>query len=218
MSKLSRPRKGSLQFYPRKRAAKFLPRVNWKPVPQNNQGILGFITYKVGMASAVVKDNTEKVMSSKKQVTFPVTVLEVPNMKIYSVRFYKNNSLISEVVVSHDKELKHKLRAPKQSKVLESSIPENYDDIRILIFSLPKQTSIKKTPDLSEIAISAPDKIAFVKNLIGKEISLADFPKLDLVDVRGLTKGRGLQGPVRRFGITLKAHKSEKGVRRPGSL
>ena len=27
-----------------------------------------------------------------------------------------------------------------------------------------------------------------------------------------------MQGPVKRFGITLKAHKSEKGRRRPGSL
>jgi len=39
-----------------------------------------------------------------------------------------------------------------------------------------------------------------------------------LVDLRGLTRGKGFQGPVRRFGINLKAHKSEKGVRRPGSL
>ena len=33
-----------------------------------------------------------------------------------------------------------------------------------------------------------------------------------------MTKGQGLQGPVKRFGITLKSHKSEKGRRRPGSL
>ena len=39
-----------------------------------------------------------------------------------------------------------------------------------------------------------------------------------LVDVRGVTKGYGTQGPVRRFGISLKSHKSEKGQRRPGSL
>jgi len=33
-----------------------------------------------------------------------------------------------------------------------------------------------------------------------------------------VTKGHGSQGPVKRFGITLKANKSEKGQRRPGSL
>ena len=39
-----------------------------------------------------------------------------------------------------------------------------------------------------------------------------------LIDVRGLTTGRGLSGPVKRYGIGLKTHKNEKGVRRPGSL
>jgi large subunit ribosomal protein L3 len=39
-----------------------------------------------------------------------------------------------------------------------------------------------------------------------------------LVDIRGVTRGFGTSGPVKRFGISLKNHKSEKGVRRPGSL
>jgi len=39
-----------------------------------------------------------------------------------------------------------------------------------------------------------------------------------LVDIRGLTIGKGLQGPVKRFGITLKAHKSEKGQRSVGAI
>ncbi|RZD30647.1 50S ribosomal protein L3, partial [Candidatus Parvarchaeota archaeon] len=42
--------------------------------------------------------------------------------------------------------------------------------------------------------------------------------KGNLLDVRGLTKGKGLSGPVKRFGITLKSHKSEKGRRNPGSI
>ena len=44
------------------------------------------------------------------------------------------------------------------------------------------------------------------------------FEKNQSVDLRGLTKGKGFQGPVKRFGITLKVKKSEKGQRRPGSL
>ena len=79
-------------------------------------------------------------------------------------------------------------------------------------------TNIKKTPDIAEVAVGGKDKLAVVKNLIGKELNMSDFWKGDLVDVRGLTKGKGLSGPVDRFGISLKAHKSEKGRRRPGSL
>ena len=54
---------------------------------------------------------------------------------------------------------------------------------------------------------------------LGKEISISDvFEKDQVVDLRGLTKGQGFSGSVKRFGITLKSHKSEKGRRRPGSL
>ncbi|MBU0466062.1 MAG: 50S ribosomal protein L3 [Nanoarchaeota archaeon] len=217
MPKTSRPRKGSLQFWPRKRAAKVLPSANWRPISAKSEGLLGFVAYKVAMATAIVKDTTDKSMTQNKQIALPVTILEVPSMKIFSVRFYKNNKPLTEIIVSNEKELKRKVRVPKEVKKLDN-VPEGYDDIRVIAYSLPKQTSIKKIPDVIEIAIQADNKLEFVKNLIGKEISLADFVKSNLLDVRGLTKGKGTQGPVKRFGITLKVHKTEKGVRRPGSI
>ena len=214
MAKLSKPRAGSLQFWPRKRAEHFLPSVNWKPV--KGEGILGFIAYKVGMATALVKDTTDKSMTANKRIYIPVTILETPNMKIFSVRFYNHGQVIKEVVVSTDSLLKKVVRIPKTAGKLE--IPPVYDDIRILVYSLAHQTTVKKTPDLAELAIGGGNKLDLVKSLIGKEITVKDVLKFSLLDVRGLTKGKGLEGAVPRFGITLKSHKSEKGVRRPGSL
>ena len=105
---------------------------------------------------------------------------------------------------------------------MDSEIPKEYDDIRLLVYSLPSQTGVKKTPDLIEIAIGADSrekKLEIAKSFIGKEITLNDFlAKKDILDARALTKGKGLVGPVKRFGLTLKQHKSEKGRRRPGSL
>lgn len=219
MGTASRPRKGSLQFWPRKRAAKPLPNVNFKPIisSTSEQGLLGLIAYKAGMATAIVKDKTDKSSTQNKQIALPVTILEIPGMKIYSVRFYKDHKVISETVVANEKELKRKAKVPKHQKSLDK-VPENYDDIKVIVYSLPKQTGIKKSPDLIELAINAEDKLSFVKGLVGKEISLDNFAKSNLIDVRGLTKGKGTQGPVKRFGLRLKFHKSEKGVRRPGSL
>ena len=214
MAKLSKPRAGSLQFWPRKRAEHFLPSVNWKPV--KGEGILGFIAYKVAMATALVKDTTDKSMTTNKRIYIPVTILETPNMKIFSVRFYNHGQVIKEVVVSTDSLLKKVVRIPKTAGKLE--IPPVYDDIRILVYSLAHQTTVKKTPDLAELAIGGGNKLDLVKSLIGKEITVKDVLKFSLLDVRGLTKGKGLEGAVPRFGITLKSHKSEKGVRRPGSL
>lgn len=215
-----RPRFGSLQFYPRKRAAKNLPSANWNnlsSIKTDSLAVLGLIAYKVGMATAIVKDTTDKSMTMGKRVAIPVTILEVPNMKIFSVRFYKNNKIIKDIVVSNDKELKRKLKVPKQPSSLNNS-PQDYDNIHIIVYSLPKQTSIKKTPDIIEVAVSAPNKLEFISSLVNKEISLNDFLKFSLLDIHGLTKAKGLQGSVKRFGIGLKQHKSEKGRRRPGSL
>ena len=233
MPKINRPRFGSLQFYPRKRVAKFLPAANWINVENSDaikslkeHGLLGFIVYKVGMSSALIKDNTEHVLTKGKKITIPVTILEAPNMKAYSIRFYKNKRPVNEIVVSNEKELKKILRVTKQvkdSKAVDSEIKNyDYDDVSIIAYSIVKETSIKKSPDIIEIGIkgeSKEKKLEYAKSLIGKEITLKDFlNNYTLLDFRGLTKGKGLSGPVARFGIGLKGHKSEKGVRRPGSL
>ena len=57
------------------------------------------------------------------------------------------------------------------------------------------------------------------KKLLEKDIKVNDvFNDNEMVDVHAITKGKGTQGPVKRFGIKLKQHKSEKGTRRVGSL
>lgn len=224
MSKLSQPRSGSLQYWPRKRINKFLPSVNWLAISSQNSsegGLQGFIVYKVGMKSAYIKDNTQHSLTKGKKIIIPVTILEAPTLKILSVRFYKRGIVMTEILSDNlDKELKRKLKLPKSKEKNIDDI-KDYDDIRVVVYSQVKKTSIKKTPDIIEVALgrNLEEKLQFVKENLGKEISIKDiFKKGVLVDVRGLTTGRGLSGPVKRFGISLKSHKSEKGRRRPGSL
>jgi len=225
MSTIRRPRKGSLQFWPRKRARKFLPRVNWNSInSKSHKGSLkGFVCYKAGMASAHVKDETPNSMTKGKHIVVPVTILECPPMKIFSVRFYKNGSVVSEVLAENiDKELGRRIKIPKKkTSGIESVKKEEYDDLRVICYSQIKKTGLKKTPDIGEVGLfgTLDEKINFVKENIGKEINVSDiFDKKHLVDIHGLTKGKGFSGAVKRFGITLKQHKSEKGRRRPGSL
>jgi large subunit ribosomal protein L3 len=216
------PRKGSLQFWPRKRAGKFLPRVNWDAIYADSKNLKGFICYKAGMASAHVKDNTLNSMTKGKKISIPVTILECPPLKIFSVRFYKNNKVEKEILAENpDKELKRKIKLPKKTKKIDSEKTEDYEDIRIIVYSQVKKTGIKKKPDMIEIGLKGnfKDKLNFVRENLNKEISVSDiFDNGQLVDVRGLTKGKGFQGPVKRFGIKLRFHKSEKGVRKVGSI
>jgi len=215
------PRKGSLQFWPRKRANKFLPSVNWDAI-NSGKNLKGFICYKVGMASAYVKDNTLNSMTKGKKIIVPVTILECPPMKIFSVRFYKDRRVVKEILSENlEKELKKKVKFQKKGGEKIENVKEEYDDIRVIVYSQVKKTGIKKTPDLAEIGLvgDVEEKLNFVKENFVKEISVLDvFDGGQLIDLRGLTRGRGLSGPVKRFGITLKSHKSEKGRRRPGSL
>jgi len=216
------PRKGSLQFWPRKRAYKFLPSVNWNAI-NSGKSIKGFIAYKGAMASAIVKDNTANSMTKGKKIAVPVTIIECPPMNILSARFYKNKIVAKEILAEKiEKEMKKKIKFPKKQVTKIGSIKiEDYDDIKIICYSQVKKTGIKKTPDISEIGLngSLEEKFNFVKENMNKEILVSQvFETGELVDIRGLTKGKGLVGPVKRFGITLKSHKSEKGIRRPGSL
>lgn len=221
MPKRKSPRKGSLQFWPRKRANKFLPRVNWKAIKTSSKGLKGFICYKVGMFSVIVKDNTPDSMTKNKKIALPSTILECPPMKILSIRFYKDNRITEEILAENlEKDLKRKIKMPKK-KSKEIGEIKDYDDLKIIFYSIVKKTGIKKKPDLVEIGLSGElnEKLNFVKENIGKEINVLDFfEKNQLIDIRGLTKGKGFQGPVKRFGITLRPHKSEKGVRKVGSI
>jgi len=231
MPKRGHIRHGSMQFYPRKRARRILPRVSWNSLvnSRDDVGLLGFIGYKVGMASAYVRDNTSNSLTKGQRVTIPVTIIECPSIKILSVRFYKNNKVVGEVLNSNsDKEVKRKIKMPKEVKAkVEDYLKENegkFDDVRVLVYSQVKKTGIKKKPDFIEVGLSGKldEKINFVKENIAKELSIKDyinedFMKQGLVDFRGVTKGKGLQGPTKRFGLSLRFHKSEKGVRGPGS-
>jgi len=216
-----RIRSGSLQFWPRKRARKMLPSANWNnlKIRVKGKGLLGFIGYKVGMTSAYVKDNTPDSMTKTKKIAVPATIIECPELKIYSVRFYKNHKVLKDFIVGFDNELKRSVKKPKEIRKIDDFKGE-FDDLRVIVYSNVKKTGIKKSPDMIELSLggSKEEKLEFVKSKIGKEIHVSDVFSEGLVDIHGVTRGFGLQGPVKRFGITLKSHKSEKGQRRPGSL
>jgi large subunit ribosomal protein L3 len=218
MPRINRPRYGSMRFWPRKRSTSILPSVNWEAIKVQEKGLKGFIGYKVGMISVLVKDDTPDSMTKGKKITLPATIIECPELKIFSVRLYKDGKVAEDIAVSNDKQLKRILKVPKNVKKVEDS-KKDFDDVRVIVYSDNKGL-FKKTPDMAEIGLEGTkeEKISFVKEKIGKGIKASEVFSENLLDVRGVTRGKGLQGPVKRFGISLKSHKSEKGVRRPGSL
>ena len=111
------PRKGSVAFSPRKRAAKETPRV--KSWPQMDEPkLLGLAGYKVGMTHALVTDTDKNSPTNGMEVFTPVTVLEVPPVVVMGIRAYEKTSrglkVITEVLADNlDQELSRKIYKKK---------------------------------------------------------------------------------------------------------
>lgn len=80
----------------------------------------------------------------------------------------------------------------------------------------------RKKPELFEVNISGKtneEKLNFAKSLLEKDIKISEvFKEFQLVDVHAVTKGKGFQGPIKRFGVKTLQHKSEKTKRGVGCV
>ncbi len=223
------PRHGSMQFWPRKRAKRIYARVRAHPQIKDVK-VIGFAGYKVRMSQAIVLDNSPHSMTKNEEIILPVTILEVPPMRIASVRFYKKTvdglRVADELFIGKYKELDRKIYLPeKQSRKLDDFKDKltQYHDIKVIVHTQPKLAGVsKKKPEMFEMNIggsSIEDKYNYVVSNIDKDIRVSTiFSEGDFIDVHAVTKGHGFQGPVKRFGVALKPHKSQKGQRGVGSL
>ncbi len=213
-----------MQYWPRKRAKHIIHRRRAWPASKDAKP-LGFYGYKVQMIHGLALNNNPKSPSKGETISIPLTLLECPPLKIFSVRAYKKtNSVLNvktEVIVSNDKALAGRLPLPKELKgSLDSIKPEEYDEIRLLVYTDSKATSRgQKLPELFELGLggSPAEQLEFAKT--HKEIKVSDvFSEGEQLDVGGITKGKGFQGVVKRYGVALKQKKSEKKKRSIGNL
>mgnify|MGYP006273497935 CR=1 FL=1 len=212
-----------MQFWPRKRANRSVARVRSWALTEKAQ-LLGFAGYKVGMTHVIAEDNRPKSLTKGEKISLPVSVIECPALKIASVRLYKDNKVLSEYLSKNlNKELARKLALPKkEGKNLDDVKPEDFDELRVNVYTQPRLTAIgKKKPEFFEMGVGGSNEEAlnYVKENLGKEISVADiFSEGQVVDAHVITKGKGFQGSVKRFGVSIRAAKSEKVKRAPGSI
>lgn len=230
MAKSGAPRHGSMQYWPRKRASREHARVRtWASSTVSDKStLLGFAGYKVGMTHTMAVDNRPKHLTKGDTIAMPVTIVECPDIVILGLNAYKkeNGALkIAKTIMSDksNKNLKRTLVENKQKHDL-SSIERmtKIVEIRALVHTQPYKTNLgKKKPEVFEISLggNVNAQIEFMKNNLGKEIPVNEVLKEgQLVDIHAVTKGKGFQGPVKRFGVGLRQHKAEKVKRGPGSL
>jgi large subunit ribosomal protein L3 len=90
--------------------------------------------------------------------------------------------------------------------------------VAAVVSSVPRDVGLsQKKPIILEVGVSGGDtktQAEFGLGLLGKKVKFTDTFKAGMyVDVLGITKGKGFEGPITRFGVKRKQHKSRKSVR-----
>jgi large subunit ribosomal protein L3 len=181
--------------------------------------LCGFAGYKAGMTHITYIDDTESP-SKGSEVYASATVVECPPMAVYGVRGYKDGRVLRDVLVADEKVLKLLGISKKKDGKLSAS---DIDDVHVLAFTLPQKTGMgKKTPERMEIAVGGKDvseKLEYATSLLGKEVKVSDVFKVgEFLDAVAITKGKGWQGTIKKFGTAQQRRKSTGKRRHIGSL
>ena len=99
-------------------------------------------------------------------------------------------------------------------KTMEGSL-DKIAEFRLIAATQPKLSGIhKKKPEVMEIKVdggSIKQQFEYARNLLGKAISVTEiFKEGQPVDAVAVTKGKGWQGPVKRWGVKIRDRKSRK--------
>ncbi len=215
----------SLQYWKSRRARSRLPRVrNSSKHPKT--GISNIITFKVGMRTAMMIDDSESVTKGA-EVARPVTILELPKMEVYGIRTYKKdqNGYNHSTYEVYDKQLAEKLKIKEKKKheFTEIKNDKSVSAVAVLIVAYPEATSIGQKRRIrfeSEVlGNETSEKMVFAESMLGKEIKPTEiFEEGEYIDVSSITKGKGWQGVIRRGGVRRNNHKSTQKVRHGGPL
>ena len=233
MPKHNKPNRGSMAFSPRKRARSETPHISsWAAVEGDDPKILGFAGYKVGMSHIMAVDYRKKSTTAGQEIRMPVTIVEIPPMKVIGARGYIQDTYGLRTLTEAwekkiDKDLERTLPIPKGHNAKEAwkKMSDNdLEEIRLLVHTQPRMvTGIpKKRPEIMEMAVgggSLDAQIEFAKEMMGKEFTMSDFTQDgEMLDAIAVTTGYGFQGHVKRWGVKLLTHKNSKHRRMIGNL
>lgn len=191
--------------------------------------LAGFLSFKAGMLHVITVDDRESSPNYGKPLFNPATVLVVPRMKVYGIRAYMYKDGYHKTLIDiYDYADKNVFKAGEE-KPLEDQLKELKrvkDRIALLtahVYVIPKEVGLsQKKPIKLEIPITGGNidsQISYANSIIGNHVEGTQIISRGYyVDIAGITKGKGFEGPVKRFGIKRKQHKSRKTVREVGVI
>jgi large subunit ribosomal protein L3 len=226
-------------FSPRKRARSEVPRFGSWPEDGSEPTLQGFAGYKAGMTHVVMVDDASESATAGMETSVPVTILETPPMRAVAVRVYEDSPYgakpLTEVWAEpgdlHE-DLERALDVPEVSHdraAIEELVEQGaVDDVRVVTHTVPEAVAgvPKKRPDVMETRVGGPSAAAraeYALDLVengGEHAASEMFRPGEYLDVAGVTKGQGTQGPVKRWGVQKRKgkHARQGWRRRIGNL
>lgn len=241
--KFEAPRHGSLQFRPKRRSSSIRPSIKTFPDDDASKPchLTAFLTYKAGMTH-VIRSLEYRVKNkiATKELMDAVTLLEAPPMVVHGVvgyqRTLKGLVKTKQILAEHLSEsvvrrmykrtftpgMRYEDTREKKGFTEEDiqELKKNSDSIRVLVHTQVERipSCRQKKAHVAEIQINGgtvSDKVDFALEKMEREITIGEvFSKNELIDTIGVTKGKGFQGVVKRWGITILPRKSNKGCRK----
>jgi len=195
--------------------------------------LVGFAGYKAGMTHLFYVEDSRRVPEYGKEVKAPATVIDTPPMLVVAVRAYEKTydglQAVSEAwMANQPKDLYRRISFatdPRPDAKL-AEIEKDLDrvaEIRVIAATQPREASVsKKAPDLMEIPVSGgsmEERFSYAREILGQNVTVQDiFEPGEGIDVVAVTKGKGFQGPVKRWGIRILSRKSRKSKRAVASI
>jgi large subunit ribosomal protein L3 len=229
--KRSQPRRGSLAYLPRGRAKSSEARIRtWPKINSDEPKLLAHAGFKAGCIQLVSIDDREKTPNAGKQLVSLATVIVTPPLLVIGIRGYtKNHNGLHAAFDIYAKDLPKNvlklLKIKTEGSNLESVEKRlgRIHEIYAIVGTTPRNANLEqKIPYVFEAAVKGGDikkQFEFVKNILGKEVKIDQVFETGVrVDVAAITKGKGWEGPITRWGVKKKQHKSRKSVRAVGTL
>jgi len=202
-----------------------------------------FIAYKAGMTHVLRELTRPQSKAHKKEIVEAVTILECPPMvavgfvgyqktlrglkavgtvwasnlhEEFRRRYYKNWAGSKKKAFTSKSK-----RDEVSNKSVTERIVQNADVVRLVCHTRMMQDMTQfrqKKAHVMEIQInggSVEEKVRFCEGKLEKNIKVGEvFATDDMIDTIGVTKGRGTEGVITRWGITRLPRKTHRGLRK----
>jgi len=216
--------------------------------PAEKVHLTAFPGFKAGMTHIVRDVEKPGSKLHKKEVVEAVTVIETPPVVVVGIvgyidtprglralttvwaskidkntlrRFYKN--WMNSKKKAFSKYFSKITADPKQNELKLNRIKKYCTVVRVITHTQMKLLRLRqKKNHILEIQVNGgtiEEKVKFAYDLFEKEVKVDSvFGQNEMIDVLGVTKGKGVQGVIKRFRVKHLQKKSHRGFRKVGCI